>query len=471
MTTTDAAAAADPCLPLWLVTEAEADRWEERVPAPHRAAAAAWSGTHGFRGERGRVLLLPGAAGTPAGAVVGLGPLAAAADLQVAHLQCVPDRLPAGTFQLADELPAASATRAALGWALGRYRYRRYRSGTETVPPTLQMPAAADAEHVRRVVAADALARDLINTPAADLGPAQLAAAVAAVAGRYGARYREVVGEALLAEGFPTIHAVGRAASAAPRLVELCAGDAGPRLTLVGKGVCVDTGGLDLKPSAAMALMKKDMGGAACALALAQLVLDAGLPVRLRLLIAAVENSVAGNAFRPGDVLQTRKGLSVEVTNTDAEGRLVLADALALADEEHPDLLVDLATLTGAARVALGPELPALYSPDAGLAAALVAAGEAAGDPLWPMPLWAGYEDELGSKIADLSNASSSGFAGSINAALFLRRFVGARTPWLHVDLYAWNGKERPGRPVGGEAQTVRALYGYLAARYPAGSR
>ncbi|MBS0396692.1 MAG: leucyl aminopeptidase family protein, partial [Proteobacteria bacterium] len=333
-------------------------------------------------------------------------------------------------------------------------------------PAELVPPEGADLAHVRRVAEADALARDLINTPACDLGPAQLAEAVTRVARRYGAEVRDVIGEGLLAERLPAIHAVGRAAARAPRLVELRHGVAGPRLTLVGKGVCFDSGGLDLKPSSGMALMKKDMGGAACALALAQLVMDARLPVRLRLLVPAVENSIGADAYRPGDVLATRAGTTVEVTNTDAEGRLVLADALALACEEQPDLVVDLATLTGAARVALGPELPALYASPEALAAELAGHGRAVGDALWPMPLWVGYEDELASKVADLVNAPSSGFAGSVVAALFLRRFVGEAIPWLHVDLYAWNGKERPGRPVGAEAQAVRALYAFLCARY-----
>ncbi|HXQ63527.1 MAG TPA: leucyl aminopeptidase family protein, partial [Steroidobacteraceae bacterium] len=356
-----------------------------------------------------------------------------------------------------------------LGWALGRYRFERYRKPPIATPlPALVMPANVDAELVRRLVEAEFLARDLINTPAADLGPAELAAAVAAVASRYGAEFRQIVGEQLLTEGFPAIHAVGRAAAGPPRLIDLRWGSAGPRVTLVGKGVCFDSGGLDLKPASGMLLMKKDMGGAACALALAQAVMDAQLKLRLRLLVPAVENSVAGNAYRPGDVLATRKGLTVEVGNTDAEGRLVLADALALADEERPDLLIDLATLTGAARVALGPELPALYAGSDALALELVASARQASDPVWHMPLWAGYEDEFASKVADLSNVSASPLAGSIIAALFLRRFVAETTPWLHLDLYAWNGKDRPGRPVGAEAQTVRALYGMLAARYAA---
>ncbi len=455
-----------PDCPLWLVAERDATTWTARL-GDGAGAAAAWAAAQGFNGERGRVLALPAPDGSLGGIAVGLGALSSPDEVAIAHLQGVPDRVPAGTYRLADPLPAGAATRAALGWALGRYRFQRYRSGPEVAVATLALPDGADGAHVRRVAAADALARDLINTPAADLGPADLGAAVARVAERHGASVRELVGTALLAERFPAIHAVGRAAAQAPRLVELRAGAEGPRITLVGKGVCFDTGGLDLKPASGMALMKKDMGGAACALALAQLILDARLPVRLRLLVAAVENSVAGNAYRPGDVLHTRKGLTVEVTNTDAEGRLVLADALAYADEERPDLLVDLATLTGAARVALGPELPAAFGSDPALVQELVAAGEAEGDPLWPMPLWPGYEDELTSKVADLANASSSGFAGAITAGLFLRRFVGPSTPWLHVDLYGWNGRERPGRPVGAEAQAVRALYRMIATRHP----
>jgi leucyl aminopeptidase len=457
--------------PLWLVGEGDAEDWTQRVPAPDRALAAAWARTHGFRGERGRLLAIPRADGELAGAALGLGRLASLAELAPQTLAGVPERLPQGRYWLADELTPAAATAAALGWALGRYRFDRYRHPSAVALPELALPANADREHVRRVAEADTLARDLINTPAGDLGPVELAAAVAAVAARFGAEYREIVGPELLVAGFPAIHAVGRAAAAAPRLAELRFGTAGPLIALVGKGVCFDTGGLDLKPSAGMLLMKKDMGGAACALALAQLVMDAGLPVRLLLLVPAVENSVSANAYRPGDVLATRKGLTIEVANTDAEGRLVLADALAYADESRPDLLVDLATLTGAARTALGPELPALYASEDALAAELLAAARRASDPLWHMPLWAPYEEDFGSKIADLANASASPFAGSIIAALFLRRFVGEATRWLHLDLYAWNGKERPGRPVGAEAQAVRALYEFLLARYGPAAR
>ncbi|HXQ32313.1 MAG TPA: leucyl aminopeptidase family protein [Steroidobacteraceae bacterium] len=460
---------ADAARSLWLVAESEADGWASRVPASERALISAWGRANAFRGERGRVLLVPRADGELAGAVVGLGRLATLAEITPQHLIPVPDRVPSGSYALAEALPAAAATAAALGWALGRYRFERYRTspGTSTLP-LLVMPENADAGHVRRLTEAEFLARDLINTPAADLSPAELAAAIGGVASRFGAEFRQIIGDQLLAEGFPAIHAVGRAAAVAPRLVELRWGSAGPRVTLVGKGVCFDSGGLDLKPSSAMLLMKKDMGGAACALALAQAVMDARLKLRLRLLVPAVENSVAGNAYRPGDVLATRKGITVEVANTDAEGRLVLADALAFADEEQPDLLVDLATLTGAARVALGPELPALYAGSDALALELAASAAQAADPVWHMPLWAGYEDEFASKVADLANVSASPLAGSIIAALFLRRFVAEATPWLHLDLYAWNSKDRPGRPVGAEAQTVRALYGMLAARYGA---
>ncbi len=452
--------------PLWLVNEADADAWTARLPAADRPLAAAWAQANAFRGERGRLLAVPRPDGTLAGVAVGLGRLAALAELPPLALAGLPERLPPGRYRLADELPAAAATAAALGWALGRYRFERYRHPSPAALPELVGPANADLVHVTRVAEADALARDLINTPAADLGPAELAAAVQRVAKRFGAEYREVVGQELVAAGFPLIHAVGRAAAQAPRLAELRFGTRGPLIAIVGKGVCFDSGGLDLKPPSGMLLMKKDMGGAACALALAQMLMDADLPLRLQLLVPAVENSVAANAYRPGDVLASRKGLTVEVANTDAEGRLVLADALAYAEESRPELIVDLATLTGAARTALGPELPALYASEDALAAELLIASRRVADPLWPMPLWAPYEEDFASKVADLANASASPFAGSIIAALFLKRFVGESTRWLHLDLYAWNGKDRPGRPVGAEAQGIRALFEFLRARY-----
>lgn len=458
----------DACRPIWFVAEQDAEAWLQRLSGPDAARIAGWLRANGFRGERNRVLPIPAADGEMLGAVLGLGRIASPADLSPWHVAGLPDRLPAGRWFVADSNAPDVATRVALGWALGRYRFERYRRSPPVARPMLVLPAGADLAYVTRACEADSLARDLVNTPASDLGPAELAASISAVASRFGARYRELTGDQLLTERFPAIHAVGRAAAAAPRLAELRWGSGGPRVTLVGKGVCFDTGGLDIKPGSSMALMKKDMGGAASALALAQMVMDARLPLQLRLLVPAVENAIAGNAYRPGDVLQTRRGLTVEVNNTDAEGRLVLCDALAYADEEKPDLLVDFATLTGAARVALGPELPALFASDDALAAEAVAASRRAADPVWHLPLWSGYDEDLASKIADLSNVSAQPFAGAIVGALFLRRFVAETTPWIHLDLYAWNGKERPGRPVGAEAQCVRAMYELLARRYAA---
>ena len=320
--------------------------------------------------------------------------------------------------------------------------------------------------YVRRMSAAVAMARDLINTPAGDLGPAELADAATALATRCGGEARIVRGEALQ-EGYPAIHAVGRAAACEPRLIDLGWGNpTHPRVTLVGKGVCFDSGGLDIKNPASMLLMKKDMGGAACVLAVARMVMESALPVRLRVLVPAVENAIAGNAYRPGDVLRTRKGLTVEVGNTDAEGRLVLCDALAAADAEDPELLIDMATLTGAARVALGPELPALFGTRQDTVDALLGHGAALADPMWAMPLWEGYADEISSKIADLNNVSGSTHAGAVIAALFLRKFVSDSRDWLHLDVFAWNPKERPGRPVGADAHAVRAVYALLAGRF-----
>jgi leucyl aminopeptidase len=311
------------------------------------------------------------------------------------------------------------------------------------------------------------LARDLINTPANDMGPEQLAQAAQALAQRFGAQFNCIVGDELVQQNFPLIHAVGMASARAPRLIDLTWGDpAHPKVTLVGKGVCFDTGGLDLKPSSGMLIMKKDMGGAANVLALALMVMDAKLKVRLRVLIAAVENAVAGNAFRPLDIFPSRKGPTVEIGNTDAEGRLVLADALAFADEETPDLLIDLGTLTGAARVALGPELPPFYTHDETLALDVARCAKTENDPLWRMPLWAPYDSWLDSKVANINNAPSGGFAGSITCALFLQRFVEAATRWLHVDIYGWTPSAKPARPEGGECQAARAIYRLLSERY-----
>ena len=450
-------------IPLQLLHEDDFEQWRATQDEPVRN----WAATHGFKAERNKTLLVPGPQGRPVRVIVGAGKYNPREEMSYWLGAALADRLPDGQYQLAHALPANAATQFAAGWGYGQYRFERYKRGGPQRSVQLQLPEGADASEVERLRSASTLARDLVNTPANDMSPETLAQAAVEVARRYGARHRVIVGDDLLKERLPAVHAVGRAAAVAPRLVDIEWGDSShPKVTLVGKGVCFDTGGLDIKPGASMLLMKKDMGGAAVALALAQIIMDAKLPVRLRLLLPMVENSISGNSFRPGDVLGTRKGLTVEVGNTDAEGRLILCDALALADEEQPDLLIDTATLTGAARVALGPELPALYSTDDIAAEEVLRAGAVEADPMWRMPLWPGYDDELSSKIADMNNVSSSGFSGSIIAALFLRRFVSHARTWLHLDLYAWNGKERPGRPVGAEPQTVRALYAFLKQRY-----
>jgi leucyl aminopeptidase len=411
--------------------------------------------------------MLPGEGGNPGGAVVGLGPLASVNDLKLWHAAGLSDRLVPAKYRLATSLSAAAATQFTLGWLIGSYRFSRYRAPPSTGRAMLVAPAAADTTYAEAAASATALARDLVNTPANDLGPAELAQAAADLAKRFGATLNVTVGEALKAGNFPLIYTVGAGSPREPRLIDLRWGKPGrPKVTLVGKGVCFDSGGLDIKPSAGMLLMKKDMGGAACALGVAHLLMQLDAPVQLRVLIPAVENSVDGHSYRPGDVIKSRKGITVEIGNTDAEGRLVLADALTEAEADKPDLLIDLATLTGAARVALGPELPAAYSTDASLLALFREIGDDEMDPVWPMPLWAGYDDEFSSKVADIGNASASSFAGSPVAALFLKRFVTATPAWLHVDLYAWNPKERPGRPVGAEAQCVRSVYRLIRARY-----
>jgi leucyl aminopeptidase len=450
-------------IPLWLFYENEIEAWRAAQPAP----VAEWLGVQNFKGEKHRVVLLPDSTGGIAAAVGGLG--RRQGELSLWHAAGLAERLPSRRFRLAQDFTPEEATQLCLGFAYGAYRFDRYRAA-KSESASVEAPPNADVQFVALASESLRMARDWINTPTQDFGPAELAAATQRLAERHQAGFREWVGEELLGANFPAIHAVGRASSAAPRLLELRWRPRGaetyPRLTLVGKGVCFDSGGLDLKSSSGMALMKKDMGGAAVALALAHMLMSAGVRAELRVLVPAVENSVGGNAYRPGDVLATRKGLTVEVGNTDAEGRLVLCDALALADAEHPDLIIDFATLTGAARVALGPELPALFGNDDALVEEFARVAGAEHDPLWPMPLWQSYEDELASKIADLNNVASSTFAGAIFGALFLKRFVGESTPWLHIDLYAWNPKDRPGRSVGAEAQAVRGAYRYLVKRY-----
>ena len=439
------------------VDNAGFDDWLKAIPARAKAAATAQR----FTARPGEIAILPGDGAEDWSVAVGvekadaLGPwcLAKAAE-----------SLPEGSYRL-----EGSPGGAMLGWLLAQHRFERYRKPEAPIGPRVLLTGdAARIEDVVRVAEAVALVRDLINTPTEDLGPAQLQQAVEQVAGAFGATVRATTGDAL-EDGFPLVHAVGRAAARdrAPRLIELEWGNpAHPRLAIIGKGVCFDTGGLDIKPASGMRLMKKDMGGAAHGLALARLVMGARLPVRLHLLIPAVENSISANAIRPGDVLRSRKGLTVEVSNTDAEGRLILADALARAGEESPALIIDFATLTGAARVALGPDLPATFANDDALAADLIEAGTAEADPLWRMPLWAGYDEMLRSDIADIDNAPEGGMAGSVTAALFLQRFVDAGTPWAHLDTFAWRPAARPGRPKGGEALGLRAAWAMLRSRY-----
>lgn len=420
-----------------------------------------WARKAGFKAASGALLLVPAPDGGLGGALFGLGAKPRETPFAAGRLARL---LPPGDWHV--ETAPLGPDRLALGFGLGAYGFHRYK-GEPQAAPRLRLPEGADAAVVRRELAAVYLVRDLINTPANDMGPAKLEEAFRALAAHYGAEAKATVGDALVDANFPLVHAVGRAGAEAPRLLEMRWGKPGrPKLTLVGKGVCFDTGGLDIKTAAGMALMKKDMGGAANVLGLALMVMDAGLNVDLRVIVPAVENSISAAAFRPGDIYRSRKGLTVQIDNTDAEGRLILADALALADEEAPDLLIDLATLTGAARVALGPDVPPFFTDDEALAAGIAEAAAETADPLWRLPLYRGYEKDLAAKIADLTNAPSGGMAGAITAALFLNRFVSAAKSWVHFDLYGWAPSERPHGPAGGEAQAIRALYRHIAARF-----
>jgi leucyl aminopeptidase len=431
-----------------------------RLDADTRAAAV----LAGFGGETHQIALVPDRGGHLARVLVGLG---AGDDPGGMIFRGLAGRLPARAYRLEAVPPGAAPDDIAVAFALGAYRFDRYKKASP-LAPLLLPPPGADVDEIRRVTHALALARDMINSPANDLGPLQLETIAREIAEAYGARITVTSGEALIEAGYPAVHAVGRAAAPhrAPRMIEISWGDAGrPHLALVGKGVVFDSGGLDIKPSAGMRQMKKDMGGAAHALALGRLVMAAGLPFRLTILIPAVENAIGGDAMRPGDVLPSRKGLFIEVGNTDAEGRVILADALARAAELAPDLTIDLATLTGAARVALGPDVPAFYTDDEALAAEIAAASARTGDPVWRMPLWSGYESAIDSDVADVTNESDPwAQAGSVTAALFLRRFA-PPGPWAHFDVFAWNPRNRPGWPKGAEVQGVRALYALLRAR------
>jgi leucyl aminopeptidase len=452
---------AAPAVPITFVTAASWPQQRAQLDARRRAYADA----AGFEPKASRYLLLPGPDGEIAGVLFGLE--SADDPLQDAFRPgALATALPAGVYRFANR--PHDPRLAALGIALGTYRFTRYRQ-SERKDVQLELPEGVDGDDLSRIAEGVFLARDLINTPANDMGPAELEYAARALATKHRASVNVIVGEDLLRDNFPLIHAVGRAAAKdrPPRLIDITWGDPShPKVTLIGKGVCFDTGGLDIKSDAGMLNMKKDMGGAATMLALGHMLMSRGIKLRLRVLIPAVENSIAGSAFRPRDIYRSRKGLTVEIGNTDAEGRLILADAMALAEEEKPELIADMATLTGAARVALGTEVVPFYTDDEKLAADLSAHAKTENDPLWRLPLWRSYDQLLDSKVADTNNVSQGGFAGSITAALFLRRFTTEAKAWLHCDIYAWNQATRPGRPEGGECQAARALYALLVERY-----
>ncbi|MGB7404501.1 MAG: leucyl aminopeptidase family protein [Pacificimonas sp.] len=443
------------------VTEEDFEAWREAL-SPRAAAAVKASR---FAGAAGSFAIVPGTEADDWYIATGIG----GEDGDLWSLAHLPRKLPPGRYRYGGDLPNGSA----LGWTLAQYRFDRYRPSEDTEPRTLVLETKAEVDNLLMQAEAQALVRDLVTTPAEDMGPAELEAAIRTEAADRSATVETFTGEALLSENYPAIHAVGRAAAPGrePRLVRLDwqgsgANSTSKRLVLVGKGVCFDSGGLDVKSAAGMRLMKKDMGGAAHSIALARMVMAADIPVRLTLLVAAVENAVSANALRPGDVISTRAGKSVEIHNTDAEGRLVICDALALAEELEPDLVLDFATLTGAARVALGPDLPVMFANDDALAAAWLAAGEAEQDPVWRLPLWAPYDRMLASDIADFSNAAASGFAGAITAALYLKKFVGDGTSWAHLDTFSWMPSSKPGRPKGGEALGLRSAFAMIRARY-----
>ena len=446
-------------VPVTVLSKAGLVAWRESASARERD----WVANTGFTGEAGKLALVPDKEGKLGRVLVGMSEDEAA----MWALAGLSESLPEGNYRLERGPEGSDPTRLALGWALGTYAFTLYREKKKEPRARLVWPDGADRALAERLANAICLARDLINTPASDLGPAELAQAAVTVAQNAGAKHRVITGDALLAENYPTIHAVGRASNRAPRLVDFTWGETdAPKVTLVGKGVCFDSGGLDLKPASGMKMMKKDMGGAAIMLGLAQAIMQGGLNLRLRVLLPCVENAVSGNAMRPLDIVKTRKGITVEIGNTDAEGRLILCDALAEACTETPAMLVDAATLTGAARVALGPELPALFCNDDKLAAGLIDSGRGEDDPLWQMPLWRPYRKLLDSKAADINNVSDGPHAGAITAALYLQEFVEPGIPWAHLDVMAWNTRARPGRPEGAEAQTLRAVYAYIAQRF-----
>ncbi|MBV8392950.1 MAG: leucyl aminopeptidase family protein [Alphaproteobacteria bacterium] len=437
-------------LPVQFVAQPKWKSWLREQNASRRG----WLDSVGIEGKAGDLAVLPGRDGKASGAV-----LVIPAQPTLWDFGALATRLPAGTWKLDSTMPI-SGTDAAVAIGLGAWRFERYKAKKAKAGPKIVWPQGADKARATAIIEGICLARDLITTPSSDMGPAELAAAAQALAKQHKAKIGVIVGDDLLKKNYPMVHAVGRASARAPRLIDLTWGrDGDPKVTLVGKGVCFDTGGLDLKPASGMLNMKKDMGGAATMLAVASMIMATGLRVRLRLLIPAVENSVSGNAFRPLDVVPTRKGLTVEIGNTDAEGRLILCDALFEGASENPTMMVDCATLTGAARVALGTDLPALFCNDDALADDLLTAGREVTDPMWRMPLFKGYRPQITGKVADLNNVSGAAFGGAIIAALYLQEFVPDDVPWAHFDMMAWNNSSRPGRPEGGEAQAARAIF------------
>ncbi len=443
-------------LPVQFVGQSKWRAWLREQSAPRRG----WLESTGVSGKAGDFAVLPGRDGKAAGAVLVLSPTPTLWDFGA-----LATRLPAGTWKLGDT-GAVSPTDAVVAIGLGAWTFDRYRSKKGKPGPKILWPAGADKARATATIEAISMARDLITTPSSDMGPAEIAAVAQALAKQHRAKISVIVGDDLLKKNYPTIHAVGRASTRAPRLIDLTWGrESDPKVTLVGKGVCFDTGGLDLKPASGMLNMKKDMGGAATVMAVAAMVMAAKLPVRLRLLVPAVENSVSGNAFRPLDVITTRQGITVEIGNTDAEGRLILCDALAEGGSEKPTMMIDCATLTGAARTALGTDLPALFCNDDTLANGLLESGTAVADPMWRMPLYRPYRALLASKVADINNVSGGTFGGAITAALYLQEFVPDDVPWAHFDMMAWNNSSRPGRPEGGEAQAARAIFATIEKR------
>lgn len=441
---------------LRIVAIDQLDRWKKSLTAPQRK----WSEANNFSARNGEVLIFSNAEG-------GVDFVAAGDDQDFWGFSKIAASLPDGHYHFEDKIEDNMASLAVFGWAMAHYNFDPYLKKKKSKSCVLRLPDNCDYENICAVVNGTTLARDLVNTPTCDMGPTELAEVATIVAKTFNAKISVIEGEELLGKGLNTIHTVGRAAEKAPRLIDITWGDANaPKLTLVGKGVCFDTGGLDIKPSNAMLIMKKDMGGAAHVLGLALMIMQSGLNVRLRVLIPAVENNIAGNAFRPGDIIKSYKGTTIEVGNTDAEGRLVLCDALALACEEDPELLLDFATLTGAARVALGTDVPPYFTDDQDLSSAILKYSEIQQDPLWPLPLYKPYKNLLNSKIADINNVASTGFGGAITAALFLKEFVDPNISWAHFDVYAWNASARSGRPPGGEAMGIRAVFEYLTDRY-----